>query len=191
MAKQCRQCGAWAEDMDKFCQQCGSALASAIVEEAPEVVEAEIILPTKRYHNPAADAREVRERLIGEKAEYYLPRFEKMETLNSYISWNWAAFIFGSFWMLYRKMYAFCIAAMAASFFVGTVDSALLNLLLSIAFGVFGNYLYMRDIDKRTQKALDLQPEEREEYIQQYSGTSQKAVWIVLAIWVIVNMIFS
>ena len=88
-------------------------------------------------------------------------------------------------------MYAFCIAAMAASFFVGTVDSALLNLLLSIAFGVFGNYLYMRDIDKRTQKALDLQPEEREEYIQQYSGTSQKAVWIVLAIWVIVNMIFS
>ena len=83
MAKMCKSCGAWVEDDDRFCQQCGNCLME---QEGPiEIVEAEIIPPMHRYESPAADAREVRERLIGEKAEYYLPRFEKMETMNSFV----------------------------------------------------------------------------------------------------------
>ena len=138
MAKQCRQCGAWAEDMDKFCQQCGSSLA-AVVEDIPEVVDAEIIAPSKRYHNPAADAREVRERLIGEKAEYYLPRFEKMENLNSFTGWNWCAFLFGGSWMVYRKMYVFGVLFwLAGELLVNLLGMGLMRWVLWIGSGVLG-----------------------------------------------------
>ena len=181
MAKQCRQCGAWAEEMDKFCQQCGSSLADAVAQEVPEVVDAEIIAPPKRYSNPAADAREVRERLIGEKTEYYLPRFEKMETLNSFTSWNWCAFLFGPLWMLYRKMYAYGIVLFVLNELLGFVAGGL-SLLVSIGIGIVGNYLYMKDINNRTDKALDMQPEEREAFIQKNSGTSWIPVIVIAAV---------
>ena len=106
MAKLCKNCGAWVEDDDRFCEHCGNNLSSVddpvVIDVEPEVVEAEIVMPPKRYDSPAADAREVRERLIGSKTEYYLPRFEKMETLNSFTDWNWAAFFFGFTFMITR-----------------------------------------------------------------------------------------
>ena len=69
MAKLCKNCGAWVEDDDRFCEHCGNNLSSVddpvVIDVEPEVVEAEIIMPPKRYDSPAADAREVRERLIA------------------------------------------------------------------------------------------------------------------------------
>ena len=181
MAKQCRQCGAWAEDMDKFCQQCGEPMTEAIVEDIPEAVDAEIIPPVKKFEIPSSDSREVRERLVGEKAEYYLPRFEKLETLNGFVDWNWAAFIFGPLWMVYRKMYAFGIAMFVANELLGFVNSGL-SVLLSLGIGLVGNYLYLKDINNRTDKALNMQPEERETYIQANSGTSWTPVAVLIAV---------
>jgi hypothetical protein len=187
MAKQCKQCGAWAEDMDRFCQQCGSSLIDAIVEDTPEAVDAEIILPTKRYHNPAADAREVRERLIGEKTEYYLPRFDKMETLNSFTDWNWCAFLFGITWMLYRKMYAIAVAMYVLTQVLNLAGASLLSAVVWVGTGLVGNFLYMKDINRRTEKAMNMQPEEREVYIEKNSGTG----WIGIIVMLIVSSLLG
>ena len=194
MAKLCKNCGAWVEDDDRFCEHCGNNLSSVddpvVIDVEPEVVEAEIIMPTKRYDSPAADAREVRERLIGSKTEYYLPRFEKMETLNSFTDWNWAAFFFGFWWMLYRKMYVFGAVALVVTELLSMLTIPGLGLLVSLAVGVVGNFLYMKDINNRTDKAMDMQPEERELYIQKNSGTGWTGVVIAFAVFLILGMLF-
>lgn len=191
MAKMCKSCGAMADDHDKFCENCGSNLADAdipvVTEVQAEVVDAEIIRPPKRYESPAADAREVRERLVGSKTEYYLPRFEKMENLNSFTGWNWCSFLFGTCWMMYRKMYVYGAVLFVVSNVLSLMGASLLNLLLSIGVGVAGNYLYMKDIDNRTEKALNMQPEEREVFVQKNSGTS----WVPVIILFAVSMVFS
>ena len=194
MAKLCKNCGAWVEDDDRFCEHCGNNLSSVddpvVIDVEPEVVEAEIIMPPKRYDSPAADAREVRERLIGSKTEYYLPRFEKMETLNSITDWNWAAFFFGCHWMLYRKMYVFGAVALVVTELLSMLTIPGLGLLVSLAVGVVGNYLYMKDINNRTDKAMDLQPEEREVYIQKNSGTGWTGVVVAFVVFLVLGMIF-
>ena len=195
MAKLCKSCGAWVEDNDKFCQHCGNNLSDidepVVIDVQPEIVEAEIIAPPRRYDSPAADAREVRERLIGTKTEYYLPIFEKMENLNSFTSWNWPAFLVGYNWMLYRKMYAIGAVVWLFGVVVGLLEVPLLNLLVWLGMGVVGNYLYMKDINNRTEKALDMQPEEREVYIQKNSGTSWVPVLIAWGISLLIKMLFA
>ena len=194
MAKLCKNCGAWVEDDDRFCEHCGNNLSSVddpvVIDVEPEVVEAEIVMPPKRYDSPAADAREVRERLIGSKTEYYLPRFEKMETLNSITDWNWAAFFFGFWWMLYRKMYVFGAVALVVTELLSLLTIPGLGLLVSLAVGVVGNFLYMKDINNRTDKAMDLQPEERELYIQKNSGTGWTGVVVAFVVFLVLGMIF-
>ena len=194
MAKLCKNCGAWVEDDDRFCEHCGNNLSSVddpvVIDVEPEVVEAEIVMPPKRYDSPAADAREVRERLIGSKTEYYLPRFEKMETLNSITDWNWAAFFFGFWWMLYRKMYVFGAVALVVTELLSMLTIPGLGLLVSLAVGVVGNFLYMKDINNRTDKAMDMQPEERELYIQKNSGTGWTGVVVAFVVFLVLGMIF-
>ena len=194
MAKLCKNCGAWVEDDDRFCEHCGNNLSSVddpvVIDVEPEVVEAEIIMPPKRYDSPAADAREVRERLIGSKTEYYLPRFEKMETLNSITDWNWAAFFFGFWWMLYRKMYVFGAVALVVTELLSLLTIPGLGLLVSLAVGVVGNFLYMKDINNRTDKAMDMQPEEREVFIQKNSGTGWTGVVVAFVVFLVLGMIF-
>jgi RNA polymerase subunit RPABC4/transcription elongation factor Spt4 len=193
MAKLCKNCGAWVDDGDKFCEHCGNNLSAIddpmVIDVEPEIVEAEIIMPPRRYDSPAADAREVRERLIGSKAEYYLPRFEKMETLNSMTDWNWAAFFFGFWWMLYRKMYVFGAVALVVTELLSMLTIPGLGLLVSLAVGVVGNYLYMKDINNRTDKAMDMQPEEREVYIQKNSGTGWTGVVVAFAVFLVLGML--
>ena len=175
MSKYCPNCGAWQEDSAKFCENCGNRLE---LHAEPEAVEVIIEPPRRNHHSPAVDAREVRERLVGTKTEYYLPRFEKMETLNSFVSWNWCACLFGCSWMLYRKMYVYGILLWIVMQAVTVSGVAGLSLIAWIGAGVLGNFLYMKDINSRTEKAMNMQPEEREAYIQQNSGTSWKPVVI-------------
>ncbi len=42
---------------------------------------------------------------VGQNSAYYLPRFYKMSSSGSHTSWNWVAFLFTPYWLLYRKNY--------------------------------------------------------------------------------------
>lgn len=185
MSRICKNCGAMMSDDVKFCGECGTAAErpAAPVYAEPEVVDVEVIAPPRqRFEGVGADARDVRERLVGTKTEYYLPKFETMEALNSFTSWNWAAFFFGNIWMVYRKMYVFGGALWLVGILLQVMGLQGLSLVFSIGIGIVGNYLYMKDIDNRTEKAMNMQPEERERYIQKNSGTGWGAVIIVYII---------
>lgn len=198
MSKICKNCGSWQDDNAKFCEECGSSLAGGgtpvMVDTEPEIMEAEIVdvivEPPRRHGSPAADAGEVRERLVGTRQEYYLPRFEKMENLNSFTSWNWCAFLFSGSWMMYRKMYVFGVVFWVLGELVSWLELGALRWVLWIAAGVLGNFLYMKDINARTEKALNMQPEQREIYIQKNSGTGWAAVVILIAVSFLLARLF-
>lgn len=42
---------------------------------------------------------------VGQNSAYYLPRFYRMSSGGAQTSWNWAAFFFTPYWLLYRKNY--------------------------------------------------------------------------------------
>lgn len=42
--------------------------------------------------------------VVGVKTEYYIPRFRRVAAGQNG-GWNWAAFFFGAYWLIYRKMY--------------------------------------------------------------------------------------
>ena len=43
---------------------------------------------------------------VGRRAEFYVPYFERADARGyAPLSWNWATFLFGVFWLLYRRMY--------------------------------------------------------------------------------------
>ena len=180
MSKYCKFCGNEAADEARFCGECGGNFGSTTEYER---VEADIIQPPKRNHSGvAADRLEVRERLVGTKTEYYIPRFETMETLNSTTSWNWCAFLFSTGWMMYRKMYAYALFLFIAANIFTLLGLGFMTLVMSIGCGILGNYLYMKDINNRTEKAMNMQPEERELFIQKNSGTSWVAVIVLYLI---------
>ena len=65
-----------------------------------------------------------------------------------------------------------------------------LGLQVSLAVGVVGNFLYMKDINNRTDKAMDMQPEEREVFIQKNSGTGWTGVVVAFVVFLVLGMIF-
>ncbi len=44
-------------------------------------------------------------RVVARNEHYYMPTFQKFEQTGKSVKWNWAAFIFTPFWLLYRKCY--------------------------------------------------------------------------------------
>lgn len=42
--------------------------------------------------------------VVGSKTHYYIPRFRRI-AIGDNGGWNWGAFFFGAYWLIYRKMY--------------------------------------------------------------------------------------
>ncbi len=119
----CANCGTPNAEFAEFCQHCGAPLKideqwqSAVHTSSPY----NEYQPFRSTQQPAqtSDNSEIDgvssqdvSAFVGLKATYYVPRFQRMARNNSSASWNWAAFIFGPFWLLYRKMYAFGVLVM-------------------------------------------------------------------------------
>jgi hypothetical protein len=100
--------------------------------------------------------------VIGEKNRgYYLAKFQAFDEQGPglHASWNWAAFFFTGFWALYRRMYGWffaCVAANAAALTFAKVPNApvyqavlIVFCLLWLAFAIFADSLYYRRVKAR------------------------------------------
>lgn len=94
---------------------------------------------------------------VGEKADVYERKWEKGR-----LSWNWAAFIFGLFWLGYRKMYVpllvilglfllFDVAAYLMGDFEASWDFGI-GFVVSVVLGMGGNQLYRQDAERKIWK---------------------------------------
>jgi hypothetical protein len=86
---------------------------------------------------------------VEKKANYYLEKWDVFEHSSEKISWNWSAFLFSAYWMMYRKMYIPAVATFVGSRIVkymialsGGKAYRLTTILFSVAIGMLGNYIY-------------------------------------------------
>ncbi len=139
---------------------------------------------------------------IGKNADYYLQKFEFFEKTGSSVSWNWAAFGFGVFWMAYRKMFLYAILTVFFIFTLNVLEVVLhfspvlsffLSVWLWIGFGLFGNYLYYLHVKKKIAEISIKYPDEEDQklILQKEGGTSWLAVLAFILIFIIASIILN
>ena len=149
---------------------------------------------------------DIRPALIGKKAEHYIFIFDEIDRAAEIkkgkgVDWNWCALFFAPFWFAYRKMYGWSaftmFAPVAAGFLLGIIISFVgdipesayehvgraIGLGFRIFFGIYGNSMYKKRIDKLAAEAPRY-PAQREEYIRKKGGVSVVAMILAIIIYV-------
>jgi serine/threonine protein kinase len=126
------------------------------------------------------------------KQDYYLPRLAATGGRPG-VSWNWAAALFTSAWLMYRKLYLWALlvyplivaSSLAGAWWAGGIafpgdpraQVAVLGawlIGLSLLGGLFGNALYghhLRGLIEQTEQ-LDLEPAEQHRRLRRKGGTN-------------------
>ena len=111
---------------------------------------------------------------VQKNQKFYEEKFRKMEETGKSISWNWAAFFMGIYWMVYRKMYfkagAFFVLSLVASStpYIGYI----LNFAVLIGIAIYANALYLDHVQGAIKKAKELFPHEKDVIIKKMGGTN-------------------
>ncbi|MBQ3011151.1 MAG: DUF2628 domain-containing protein [Oscillospiraceae bacterium] len=210
----CVNCGAVIDAYAKFCPECGYAFGTKGFEAQKEQSHEEGAgqKAKRSFENGINDLLHFLEqedyipyedeenRLIGTKTDYYRGKFNEMRMLRQKVSLNWAALFFGVFWMLYRKMYGVAGIAIAMTILIGFFGhlGSIASLVLTVCYGMFGNYLYMMTIQKRVTDLQQYAEPARTHYLEKYSGVSGLAVVIGLIVvtigtipyWIMIGLSF-
>ncbi len=98
---------------------------------------------------------------------YYLKIFDQFGNKNFFIKWNWAAFLFGPYWLGYRRMYGLAIAFFVLFAIPFQIDDisiltkgsmsyyfvVLIHWMFEFLFlGLFGNAIYFMSLRKRIER---------------------------------------
>lgn len=121
--------------------------------------------------------------LVGTNQEYYIPKFKMMKSQNQNTSWNWAAFLFCPFWLIYRKMYASGIVFLLTAFIISLTGLFFLNLLVLgayIALGIFANYIYLLRLENHANNVKYMNEPLKSQYLAKNGDVNTTA--LVLAI---------
>ena len=112
----CNHCHTRNKEYAEFCNHCGAPLDAADwTGQTPPVSEYSpfrSVYPQGEIFSDSesmgtATARELAT-VVGGNTTYYIPRFRRIAT-GSGGGWNMAAFLFGPYWLLYRKQYLYGI----------------------------------------------------------------------------------
>lgn len=79
--------------------------------------------------------------VIQKNIPKFMPRFMMFTKTNRKVSWNWAAFFFGPFWLAYRKMYKLAALALLLTFFIPLVFFNSVTEYYQESFGKYGEVL--------------------------------------------------
>ena len=135
--------------------------------------------------------QELYEAVLGEKNKiYYQTKFEEFDKRGPGLkaSWNWPAFFVVGGWALYRKMYGWFFALLGTYLIASLFEKAnLLGLSVLfyfvpwIAFAVFANSLYQRNLKKKIAVAqLTIQNEQKLiAYLHYKGGVHTWVVWVI------------
>lgn len=143
--------------------------------------------------------------LVGPKAEDYLTEWSQLGRKRALLGFNWGAFLFGPYWMLYRRMYRTCGVWMGAVILWGITEAlavALLhlpqppvlfdraiNLGIGATCGVFGSYWYYLETRRRYLRLLtDGTPTPAA--LERAGGVSRRAVWVGIVITVALTVLY-
>lgn len=124
---------------------------------------------------------------IGPRAQAYLPADGNKN------AFSWAGLIFGAYWLLYRKMYAYFFVTVVFAIFIGLVaqiigvpvqNAAWLGFLPNIAIGCMGKRLYTEFAAQKV-KAYQRDPKYSAEVFAEAGGVS----WSMPLLWLFTQIV--
>ena len=172
----CTKCGFNMTDDTKFCPNCGTAVEETEKQQQEDFYQKDIVDEDVKL-------------LIGKNQEYYVPKFSMMKQLNKKMTWNWPAFLIGPVWFMYRKMYHYGLALMAFSFVFDSILPDVVEIAISVAIGIFANYIYMRHLENQALYMKSAADTARYRIAEEKGGTSGKAIGVYFAISVVLSLI--
>lgn len=137
----CSSCGAQIDKSAPFCSHCGERQSNPVYGKFNPVFNTGFSDNAGKYaeHDTLIDGVSVEDVAITVKSNTsrFIPKFVK----NKKISWNWAGFIFGPYYLFFRKMYKEGFVALAASLIASLIVngiylepmSAVMNFVMSHA----------------------------------------------------------
>lgn len=137
----CHSCGAEIDKSAPFCSRCGERQINPVYEKFNPVFNPEFAENAGKYSDSDTLIDGVRAEdvavTVKTNAARFLPKFLK----NKKISWNWAGFIFGPYYLFFRKMYKEGIIALVAGLIANLIvsgfyieqTSAVMNFIMSHA----------------------------------------------------------
>ncbi len=152
----CPFCKESIQDGALICRHCGSILNATNTINLGTITRSEI------------------SEFVGMNVGYYIHKFSDFTYSGRdrfCLTWNWYAFGFGSFWMLYRKMYIQALVTFIFSCIPG------LNLFVHIIIGAIGNHLYYEHVKKNIYDLRSIQPQHNFHVALQETGGVNK--WVI------------
>ena len=217
----CTNCGARNNTEASFCVQCGHMLrritTAPVYEQAnptainpyaytqptpPAYTAPPAYNPYPTYASSYSSGYGVRSdvidedvvRLVGSRQEYYVPKFRELKTKSSKVSWNWIAFLFTPHWLMFRRMYGYGMAAFGVMFLVAIIGNPLLTMLAiggDVLFGLFGNFIYMKRVEKVAAMSKGMEMSYKTQFINNNAGGRTAAlVWSIIG-WALFISILS
>jgi hypothetical protein len=138
---------------------------------------------------------------LGEQNKaYYLGAWESLKNQRIKISFNGSAFLFGAFWLTYRKMYfsAFALTYVLASivFIQLTFNFSLfhclaLDVLPFLYLGLFGNWHYYKYIEKTNSRILQKEMDRDFEIIKiiKEGGVNTQGILALIGYWIFLGIL--
>lgn len=187
----CTQCGAPSSNTASFCGKCGSRLITNVNTTSNSTYRNDAQQqysyqqPYGQYNGNVYTQQVTLDndvvQLIGNKSEYYVPKFQELKQLNKKNSWNWAAFLVAPYWFIYRKMYGYGYGILAAVFILSLIPAlSFFSLGGYIALGIFANYIYMSELEKKASQAKAMNEPFKAQYMYKNGGTNTTAVVLTL-----------
>jgi hypothetical protein len=176
----CPYCGKEIGEGSRFCPHCGNSITQS--GRPAWSFPASNIIPKEEDYIA----------FIGNNAEKYLKKFNAFTVggiENFALTWHWPAFLFGFWWMLYRKLYAWALLAflVACIPYVGFAGM--------IAWGITGNYIYYRHATSKIMALRQMQPSANISVaLAQIGGVNRWVIWVavvLIIIGIMVVLLFS
>lgn len=190
----CAYCGKDIGDNDMFCSNCGKPAAyyrstHTAADEAQQREDGEYHCTgdTQAHNEQMYEYDRLAEQLVGVKAEYYMPKFMDMQYNGKKTSWNWCAFLVPVYWLLYRRMYMYAAVYFILSFVLAFMGG--LGFALNILLGLFGNFLYMKNVENLAAAARNMNENEKQIFIAKKGGVSKGAVIAWIAFGMIIGLL--
>ncbi len=152
-------------------------------------------------HAPLVDGQQAYAAFVGSNFPVYRRKWRldlaPHGQAASATAWSWPAFLFGAFWMLYRRMYAqaaMWIGALTVLSILETLAGAsdsvslVVTVATSVAAGSVGNYLYLRHAQRMIALAQARHPGDvtaQHAALAGLGGTRWSAVFVGMAIYVV------
>ena len=195
----CQTCGKKVETKKNVCKKCGNELNSN--SNFCPVCGFNINYSSDVSLSQEETKKEDRniDEFVGNNFVYYKRVFKQMEVTNKKVTWNWCSFLFGGSWFVYRKMwvpaiiYMVLTTTLTALQFFGIITNDLLliiDMILSIASGMFGNFIYMNYVNKKVKQMENMDDDQKFYFCKTKGRTSFMFVLIYFFIALVASSTF-